>query len=341
MGEYYDLIMEPLPGFFSDTFSAMWKNKLSELHFECSNALQLRIGNHLRPKLTCWGAAFGSKNADDINLTIVAEVASFIEMLHKASIIIDDMIDKDINRHGKHTFHIQYGNDVASVYALLLISHGTLGIKRVFQDRKDTCDGVGLFVNTINRMAQGGLQELELTEETRFNIETIRNIIDFETVSLIMNSFLLGYWLSDNNNNPNIENVIENIGKNSGYIFQMYNDLEPYSCIEKNISYKGSSNIDINRSRKNIVAAYIYGASSQQEKAQMRTLTKDALMPCLLSLYKKYSIYELVIEECNTLEHCTHTYLNELASAYEIPCLDDFKRFITDMVCICRSKLRK
>ena len=340
MGVYYDFIMEPLPGTFSDIFSKTWKIKLSELGFECSNALQLRVGNQLRPKLTCWGAAIGSKNIGEIDIACVSEVASFIEMLHKASIIIDDMIDQDDARHGQHTFHLQYGTDTTAIFALLLIAHGTEGINNVFVDKDRSYNGVKLFANTVSRMAQGGLRELELSQSERFDLQNIRNVIDYETVSLIKNSFLLGYWTS-RSIVPQIEDIIENIGKNSGYIFQIYNDLEPFSCIEKNIAYKGGNNIDLNRNRKNIVAAYIYGASNTKEKEQMKGLTGDTLQSLLMSLYTKYSIYELVSEECHTLESGIFALLDELTSFCVAPCLNDFKVFIQKMVSICRSKLRE
>ena len=86
MGEFYDLIMNPTSGYFSQQFNYCWQQQLDQFPKPYSEALQLRIGNQLRPKLTCWGASFSVNQACDIDLKRVAEIASYIEMLHKASI---------------------------------------------------------------------------------------------------------------------------------------------------------------------------------------------------------------------------------------------------------------
>ena len=338
MGAYYDFIMESSSGSFSDVFSFTWRQKLSELNFECTNAMQLRIGNQLRPKLSCWGAAIGVQCINDIDVARIAETAAYVEMLHKASIIIDDMIDRDTARHGQHTFHIQYGTDTAIIFSLLLIAKGMEGINRLFNDKSYLCDGVGLFANTICKMAKGGLRELELNQTTQYDLHAIREIIDFETVSLIKNSLLIGYWTSKNVITQ-VGETIERIGKNSGYIFQIFNDLEPFSCIDKNALYKGGSNIDLNRNRKNIVAAYIYGAASQSEKRRMKNLFGDEQQSYLLSLYRKYSILEIILNECNVLENDIKDQIKYLAPYCTPLCLDDFLLFVEKMISICHSKL--
>ena len=339
MGQYYDLIMGRGENSFTNCFNACWSKQLDQMPKPYADALQLRIGNQLRPKLTCWGAAFNTSKVDELDLSQVAVVASYVEMLHKASIIIDDMIDRDDARHGKKAFHAEFGCDKAVIFALVLLGKGSAGINEVFRHTQSRYQSVALYSQTIYHMAEGCLEELELNPFTRFDADRIRRIIDLETISLIKNSFLLGYW-SNYGVDLNIEQNMVKIGENCGYIFQILNDLEPFSDIDQNSAYKGGWNIDMNRDRKNIAVAYIYGAASKQERQSLKVLTGDALHSLVLELYEKYSIYNEICNEARALEQQTNDLITALyQSSPYTDSLDDFKIFVHEMVEICFSKL--
>lgn len=339
MGQYYDLIMEQGQGSFADNFNACWRKQLDQMPKPYADALQLRIGNQLRPKLTCWGAAFNTRRVQELNLPQVAEVASYVEMLHKASIIIDDMIDLDDARHGKKAFHAEFGDNKSIVFALALLGKGLAGINQIFQNAQSSQQSVALYSQTIYRMATGCLEELELDTLSRYDTERIRRIIDLETISLIKNSLLLGYW-SNCGADQSVEPIMVEIGKNCGYIFQILNDLEPFSSAEMNSAYKGARNIDLDRDRKNIVVAYLYGAASTQEKHLLSSLSDEKLYSLVLELYQKYSIYQEICDEARGLEQQTDGLIEALRqSGNPAGCLDDFRAFVHEMVEICFSKL--
>lgn len=339
MGQYYDLIMGRGEDSFTNSFNVCWGKQLDQMPKPYADALQLRIGNQLRPKLTCWGAAFNTRQAHELNLSQVAEVASYVEMLHKASIIIDDMIDMDDARHGEKAFHAEFGRNKAVIFALALLGKGSAGINDIFQHTKSSLQSVALYSQTIYRMAVGCLEELELDPVSRYDTERIRRIIDLETISLIKNSLLLGYW-SNSGTDLSMEQAVVKIGENCGYIFQILNDLEPFSSADKNSAYKGSWNMDMDRDRKNIAVAYIYGAASKREKQLLASLTDEELFSLVLELYNKYSIYNEICDEARELERQTDNLVATLRQRSEtVGCLDDFKLFVHEMVEICFSKL--
>lgn len=339
MGQYYDLIMGQSENSFTNCFNACWSKQLDQMPKPYADALQLRIGNQLRPKLTCWGAAFNTSQVDELDLSQVAVVASYIEMLHKASIIIDDMIDRDDARHGKKAFHAEFGHDKAVIFALALLGKGSSGINEVFQNTKSSYQSVALYSQTIYHMAKGCLEELELNPLSRYDADRIHRIISLETISLIKNSLLLGYW-SSCGADLSIEHTVVKIGENCGYIFQILNDLEPFSDIEQNSAYKGGWNIDMDRDRKNIAVAYIYGAASKQERQLLSTLSGEALHSLVLELYEKYSIYNEICDEARTLEQQTDDLITALyQSSPHTNGLNDFRIFVHEMVEICFSKL--
>lgn len=339
MGQYYDLIMGQGENSFSSCFNTCWGRQLDQMAKPYADALQLRIGNQLRPKLTCWGAAFNTSQADEIDLLRTAEVASYVEMLHKASIIIDDMIDRDDARHGKKAFHAEFGRDKAVIFALALLGKGTAGINKIFRRTQSSCQSVTLYTETIYHMAEGCLEELELDSFSRYDTDKIQRIINLETISLIKNSLLLGYW-SNCGTDLSMEKAIIKIGENCGYIFQILNDLEPFSSAEKNSAYKGGWNMDMDRDRKNIAVAYIFGAASEREQRSLTSLSGEALQTLVMELYKKYSIYDEICDEARALERQTYDLIApQYQSRQHTGSLDDFKIFIHEMVEICFSKL--
>lgn len=339
MGRYYDLIMGASKESFTQQFNICWNSQIDQFPKPYADALQLRIGNHLRPKLTCWGAAFNTDNANEIDLKKTAEIASYIEMLHKASIIIDDMVDNDDARHGKKTFHTEFGRDKSIVFALFLLGKGMNGINEVFQKTLSHYRSMSVFSNTIYNMAIGCLEEMELDSTSRYDINKIRRIINLETISLIKNSLLLGYW-SNCSDDCTTEDIIIEIGKNCGYVFQILNDIEPFASKEKNVAYKGGENIDINRDRKNIAVAYIYGAASSKEKDSLLKLSGQELQKLIVDLYNKYDIYEEVCADARSVEQQTYELIVKLQYLHKFPnCIEDFKTFVQEMINICFSKL--
>ncbi len=341
MGAFYDIVMSSKPNSFQELFNMQWNQSLDCLDLKYANAIQMRIGNQLRPKLTCWGAAIHSNSPEDIDLNLVAKIAASIEMLHKASIIIDDMIDHDDARHGKQTFHLQYGEDRATIFALVLIGKGASALSEIFTGRSFYTKCLQLYTETIKRMATGCLYELDLDRITRFESKRIKEIIDFETISLIKNSLLLGYW-SHGDENKVIEKIIIEIGKDCGYIFQVLNDLEPFACMEKNQKYKGGENIDINRNRKNIAVAYIFGAATNREKDKLLAADDVELQKMLFDLYTKYCVHKMLSNEVALLVKSILIQADQMPqNGVMKECINDFKTFINEMVSICFSRLEQ
>lgn len=339
MGPYYDLIMDPVEGGITQQFNQCWHSQLDELAKPYSDAIQLRIGNQLRPKLTCWGAAFNTDSAGEINLHQTAQIAAQVEMIHKASLIIDDWVDNDDARRGEKAFHIQFGQNEAILFAIALLSQGIAGINKILCRTSSHYQSLSLYTDTILRMAIGCLEELNLDNISRYDIKKIRRIIDFETIALIKNSFLLGYW-SNWDRNCDLEKCLVEIGENCGYIFQLLNDLEPFAAMQSNFDYKGGQNIDVDRNRKNIVVAYIFGASSQKEKKLLSTLTGVPLQDLILQLYLKYSVYNFVCQEAKCLEQMIDGQIKDIwRISRHTNCIEDFQGFVHEVIDLCFSRL--
>lgn len=338
-GIYYNFIMGDSDTSLKTIFHVKWLDFLDNLHNLYGSALQLRIGNHLRPLLVYWGGALGSKSKADIPIESLTELAICVEILHKTSIIVDDLIDKDTMRHNKIAFHKQYSPEETIIFAIYML--GTLMTKidcLTPQYNYVKTPFLTLFSQSLREMSKGCLSELKLNQENRYNFETIVSIIQEETSTLIKNSLLIGF-LSNTTYDQKVVSIIEQIGEKVGYFFQVMNDLEPF-CSNKSISqHKGTLNFDFNRERKNIVLPYIYGHCSIREK---NLLTENTIpdQEMILHLYKKYKIESVIKSDMVAIQAQIESHLDSL-DKYPINhiCLVDFKHFYHDIAKIANDRL--
>ena len=327
MMNYYDLIMGTKESSFLTTFNKLWKKEIASQNLPYTDATQIKTGNRLRPLLMAWGYY---ANCSFENNLYIADYAISIELLHKASILLDDLIDGDIARHERETFHIQYSEAEALLYALYILNRSVVLMheKDINNQRLLTCT----LLKIVDNMARGGIKEISFKNST-FNIVDAKEIIELETVSLIENSFVLGYQLSASTASS-IPNPILRIGHACGYCFQVLNDIEPFSAPHINQKYKGNINYDFEKHRKNIVISFLYGCCTKHERNELKTTPN---FEYICNLVKKYDVLSTILTELETeiLEIMQQTlyFKNSNLLFY-----NDFKKFITTMFNMCYKK---
>ncbi len=338
---YYNFIMSDSEKSMKTIFHKKWIAFLNELEVPYGKAIQLRIGSHLRPLLVYWGNAIGSESIDTMRIDVATEIAICVEIMHKTSIIIDDLIDADEKRHNQTAFHMQYSSEEAIIFAIYFLG-------KAFQKMNELSISypalnsfpIGILSQTLCSMARGCLQELTLTPDSRYDIQKISNIISLETSSLIKNSALLGFVISREPNSIQMK-LLSDIGDKVGYLFQAMNDLEPFSSYENISLHKGSLNTDFERSRKNLIVTYIYGMCSVKEKQQLLALknTSEAVA-YILSLYQKYNIFKVVRDDLKEVENQVNSSLKQLVNQdINKQCLDEFYMFFTEIMNIAKARL--
>ena len=116
---------------FLEKFDSYWNDTIRIMGIQSA---QLSTGNRLRPQICFWGY-LATVNPDVVishDYSTVANVAVSIEMIHKASLLIDDWIDNDNQRHGEPTFHVEYDSQQAVLFALNMIGNAMERLKNVF-----------------------------------------------------------------------------------------------------------------------------------------------------------------------------------------------------------------
>ena len=342
MNVYYKKIMQDSDS-VGEKFKSKWREYVFSLKESYNNAIQLRIGSHLRPFLVIWGYALGNKREHVQFDSKLLDLAICVELLHKTSVIIDDYIDEDIARHNKLAFHKQFSGEETIIFAFYLI--GTI-FKKInslnFDNSNQKESMIRIFADTLKGMSYGCLDELVLDNITRYDHSIIKSIIKLETSTLIKNSLLLGY-LYNNGTNKNAIEVISNIGYQIGNLFQVMNDLEPFCSLKNVNAHKGSFNIDFNKSRKNVVVTYIYGMSTLKEQSRLENIGCDEeSIAYLFKLYDKYNIYNHLMEDIDKTQNNIEKHLNELID-YEIDSawVEGFTTFYQEVLQIAKSRLLK
>lgn len=335
---YYNKIMGNSEQSCKKLFHSKWIAFLDSISLPYSKGVQLRIGNHLRPLLVYWGKALGTKEEDILNED-VTDLAICVEILHKVSIIVDDLIDHDTKRHSQTTFHVQYSPEETIIFAVYMMGKAFEKINILSQKYSNLENPFNnIYAKTLQEMASGCLLELRLTTEQIYNYENIVSIICKETSTLIKNSLLLGFMTNNPNEQQTVQKI-ELIGDKVGYLFQTMNDLEPFCSAGNLIQHKGSLNMDFEHCRKNIVLPYIYGSCSVCEKKQLLKSDKvDVNM--VLHLYEKYKIEESIKRDLKDVENELESDFEELSKMQiNLHCLNDFKKFYIDIMDIAKKRL--
>lgn len=215
----------------------------------------MRDGKRVRPLLVAIGGLFNNKYT-----TESVETAISIELIHKASVILDDLIDRDTIREGKPAFHVEFGEEKTFEYFERLIGLSRNIFDRVLSriNKKGETQKAKkietLYSEIINEMANGCLMDLE--EKPKTESETVI-INDLQSSVLLRNSLLLGLVLSSTDIDENAYVTVSNIGLYLGKIFQSFNDLEMFTNPEKQMQTKGNVYADLVKGRKNIVSSKI------------------------------------------------------------------------------------
>lgn len=267
--DFYEQILGTNKNSFRTAFESEWISHLSSFPAKYEAAIQLRIGSRFRPSLVAWGYLLAGGYFEPEPMMTLARHAVYVELLHKATLLIDDLIDDDSARHGQPAFHNEFSDCEAILFAIYLlgdcVEHLTKSASAVNAEALSKV--LMLLGRAIRDMATGGIEETALSIDELSNVNKITRIIELQTIALVQNGLLVGYYFGRGAGHL-IENI-ESLGYDAGYLFQVLNDLEPFYGSLQNDAHKGRANSDINRLRKNFVVAKFLESQSATERANL------------------------------------------------------------------------
>ncbi len=147
--------------------------------------------------------------------TDLAAVA--VELLHTESIIHDDIIDNQIQRRNKDSFHLRYGNHTA-----LLTADFVFGIILEIASRYNDPRIAKELSLAALKMCEGQQKELNVNSRRIQWIEYL-TVISQKTASLFQTSSKLGAIIGGGNESE--INALANYGLNLGIAYQIHDDI--------------------------------------------------------------------------------------------------------------------
>ena len=243
-------------------------------------------GKKLRALLTlgCSELCGYSKGLRDVNL------ASCIELIHCATLLHDDVIDKSLVRRGKKTINNIWGNQSSILLGDYLLS-------RCFEIMVEDGDKeiLKLLSSTSSTIAQGEVLQLQHKGEIDMLEEIYLKIISSKTAALFAAATKVGGIISNKSNRE--KDALQFYGKNLGLTFQIADDTLDYNS---NVNLFGKKiGKDFFEGNVTLPAILVYQHANVNEKEFLKKIFKqnkknEQDFQLMLKLISKYN----VINQC-------------------------------------------
>lgn len=192
--------------------------------------------------------------------------AVLVEFLHTATLIHDDVVDNAEKRRGLWSVNSVFKNKAAVLMGDYLLSRGlTLAV-----NGKDY-DFLGVITNTVKRMAEGELLQIQKTRKLDMNEQTYFKIIKDKTASLLETCCQIGALSSSEN--PEYIEAMRVYGESLGIAFQIKDDTLDYDGNYKLFGKKIGT--DIKEKKITLPLIYSLGNISKDEVHEVKRLIKN------------------------------------------------------------------
>ena len=192
--------------------------------------------------------------------------AVLVELLHTATLIHDDVVDNADKRRGLWSINKVFKNKVAVLMGDYLLSKGLL----IAMEGKDY-DFLEVITNTVKRMSEGELLQIQKTRKLDIDEETYFRVISDKTASLIETCCTIGAMSTTSD--KELINAMREFGKNLGISFQIRDDILDY---EGNFSITGKrTGGDIKEKKITLPLIYSLNQVSANEAADIRKIIKN------------------------------------------------------------------
>ena len=222
-------------------------------------------GKHIRPTLTglCALLCSGSYNSK----TIAA--ATVLELLHTASLVHDDVIDKATVRRFTPTLNHLYGNNIAVLTGDYIVANAL----SIASEQLDI-EVVQLLANVTKLLSEGELLQMDLTRRHTSTQAEYLQVIERKTASLFSAaSFLGAHSVSAS---PGEQEQCREIGRLIGMAFQMQDDILDYQGTQSG----KKRGIDLQEGKRTLPLIHALSTAEPQKCREVEDiLLKDAVGP--------------------------------------------------------------
>ena len=270
-----------------ERFEAFYKDALHSDNFLLDKIGRYTLkhkGKQLRPLFVFLSAkCFGEVNESTFR------AATFIELLHSATLIHVDVVDDAAERRGFASINALYKNKIAVLAGDYLLSKGMM----IALENRDY-QMLDMISETVKNMSEGEIFQLEKAKKFDISEDDYYQIIEKKTASLIASCCAIG--AISTGATPEQAQAMRQFGINAGIAFQIRDDIFDYQ--PNNHSGKGYGN-DIREHKMTLPLIHILKNSSAIE----RTLIISKIR---LSGKRQKTIDSIIRQanEKNSLQYC-------------------------------------
>ena len=185
-------------------------------------------GKKIRPTVTLLAGALRSAALGPQEQDRLVKMATAVELLHIASLIHDDTVDKADTRRGQATVSSMFGPDVA-----VLLGDYVFAASATFVCDTGNIRVIRRFSETIMELARGELAERFSTHDWSQSIDDYKRRIYDKTASLICTAAESGGVLSGAPEEQN--QALRSFGYNVGMAFQIVDDVLDFTSSEEEL----------------------------------------------------------------------------------------------------------
>lgn len=224
-------------------------------------------GKQMRPMLVFLTARLNGEINESTYLA-----ASFIEMMHTATLVHDDVVDDSNMRRGFFSINALWKNKIAVLLGDYLLAKGLL-----LAIKKEEFELLKIVSRAVEEMSEGELLQIEKARKLDIDEETYFNIIRKKTAALMVACTAAGTHSVGINGEYFTQ--MEKFGEYLGMAFQIRDDLFDY---DRNGSFGKPSGNDIKERKMTLPFIHALNQCSSADKSRiikmMRKKNKSAKM---------------------------------------------------------------
>jgi len=206
-------------------------------------------------------------NGEAKSLERMASAASSVEMLHLASLVHDDVIDRSEFRRGVSSLQHAFGNKIA-----VLAGDYMLAQSLVFVINEEDRRIPHSLANAASSLVAGEILEVDLAGNINISFEDYIRVIEGKTASLLISCAQSGAILAGYNNE--IVEECANLGLHFGIAFQIIDDILDYGIGAESLGKNNFGDL-----QNGLITLPLLLYFQKNPKEEMEMLIKNATNP--------------------------------------------------------------
>jgi len=236
---------------------------------------------------------------------VYRSTAICLELLHRASIIVDDIVDRDLTRRGQPTLHVSYG-----VERVVIISH--LLCAEAIQQAECLPNKLRTeILNAYKEMAIGELADVDKNSWVSDPLRTYEDLVLRKTEALFCATLFAAAVLDGHLSISAI--LARDLGQWFGRVYQLANDF--YDDLEAPVESRGQQTV----SALNLSLATAHLLASDPQWCQLISNSVDELSESLLRRLTFDRRRPEIVEACHSNVEYARKHLSQLCQKAPIP----------------------